>query len=103
MNSFHPVDGATVVVSASTSSARAALAKQPTGAHQVRLANGSGQVAYYRIGDAAVAATTSDILLPNGAVEVITVLNPERSPETYVAVILAAGTGNVHVTTGYGL
>jgi hypothetical protein len=103
MNSFHPIDGATAVISGSTSSARAAITKQPTGAHQIRLANGSGQTAYYRVGDGTVAATTSDIMLPSAAVEVITVLNRDRSPETHVAVILAAGSGNVHVTTGHGL
>lgn len=103
MKAFAPIDRATTTIAASTASARGAIAKQPTGRHQVRIANASGQLAYYRPCRSTEDATTADTPLPDGAVEVITVENSDASPITHVAVILGAGSGAVYITTGFGL
>lgn len=101
---FQPIDGSTVSINASTTSAVGAIAKQPTGSHQLRIANLTTAVAYYKVGtSSAVVATTADVPLPAGGVEVITVRNPMAAPETHVAVDLASGTGVVALTTGDGL
>lgn len=103
MESFHPLDRATTTISASTSSARGAIARQPTGRHQVRLCNATGQTAFYRLCDSDDNATTADVPLPDGGVEVVTVGNADAAPITHVAVILATGSGSFYVTTGRGL
>ena len=103
MIAFHPIDRATTTISASTTSARGAIAKQPSGRHQLRLTNATGQTAFYRLCDSDDDATTADIPLPDGAVEVVTVENAEKLPITHVAVILAAGSGSFYVSTGRGL
>jgi hypothetical protein len=103
MKAFFPIDRATTTISASTSSARGAIAKQPSGKHQVRLYNGTGQVAFYRLCDLNDDATTADIPLADGAIEVVTVENADALPVTHVAVILSTGSGSFYVTTGHGI
>lgn len=103
MQPFHPVDNATAAISASTTTASAEVKKRPDGAYQIRIHNAASALAFYRIGDSAVEAASSDVPLPAGAVEVVTVQNNDADPETHVAAILASGTGSVYVTTGAGL
>lgn len=104
MPPFHPIDRATATISASTTSARAAIPKQPSGRHQVRIFNGTAEQAYYRICGVTDDATSADIPLPSGAIEVVTVQNADAdSAKSHVAVILAASTGSVFVTTGHGI
>jgi len=100
---FHPIDRATTTISASTSSARGAIAKQPSGRHQVRLNNATGQRAFYRLCTVSDDATTADIPLEAGALEVVTVNNTDRAPITHVAVILSTGSGSFYVSTGHGI
>jgi hypothetical protein len=103
MEPFHPADDATATISATTTTARAAIKKRPAGAFQVRVHNAAAALCFYRIGDAAVSASAGDIPLPAGAVEVVTVDNPAADPETHVAAVLASGSGSIYVTTGVGL
>jgi len=103
MEPFHPVDDATTTLAAGTTSVRAAIKKRPTGEFQIRIHNAAAALCFYRIGDDAVTATSTDVPLPSGAIEVVTLDNPDADPETHIAAILASGTGSVYVTTGGGL
>lgn len=103
MKPFTPVDDATASISATTSSARAAIRLQPTGAHQARLYNAGSATVFWAAGDGAVTAAATDVPLPSGAIEVVTILNASASPATHVAAITASGTATLYITTGQGL
>jgi hypothetical protein len=103
MQPFHPIDDATVTVSVTSSTARGAIKKAPSGKFALRLHNALSEAVFYALGDATVEATTSDVPLPSGAVEVVTVENADRNPITHVAFISASGTGSAYASTGYGL
>ena len=105
MNSFHPIRDATVSLSATTSTGRVALGGTPrTGPFQVRVKNAAGGAdASVRFGDGTVAATSADLSIPAGGVEVFTLRNLDTSPTTYVAAITATGTATLTFTTGEGL
>ncbi|MFZ5720311.1 MAG: hypothetical protein ACOY5Y_12725 [Pseudomonadota bacterium] len=103
MKPFIPVDDATATISATTSSASAAIKAQPTGAHQLRLFNAGSATVFWAAGAAAVTAATSDIPLPAGAIEVITLPNGTVGPATHIAAITESGTATLYVTTGQGL
>jgi hypothetical protein len=104
MNPFQPVDGSTAAMSASTSTGtRTAILKQPTGRHQLRIANIGAGVGRYKVGDVAVQAGSTDSALPAGAVEVITVQNNPDNPQGYVSVITDSGTTTMEITTGHGI
>jgi hypothetical protein len=103
MDPFHPVDDATTTIAASTASVRGAIKKRPTGEFQIRIHNAAAALAFYRIGDSTVVATNTDIPLPAGALEVVTVMDSDATPETHVAAILASGTGSIYITSGAGL
>jgi hypothetical protein len=100
--SFRPVSSATIA--ASTTSARAALpisSDALSGSRsQVRLLHvlGDTVLAYIRFGDSTVTATTADLPIGNRFPEIFTI--PDGA--THVAVILSSGTGNFHVTSGFG-
>lgn len=103
MKAFFPIDRATTTIAASSTSARGAIKRQPSGKHQVRLYNATGQTAFYRLCDVDDDATSADIPLPDGAIEVVTVENADALPITHVAVILGTGSGSFYVTTGHGI
>lgn len=103
MEPFNPADNATVTISAGASSQSQAIKKRPTGKFQVRIHNAAATLCFYRFGDSTVTAANTDVPLPAGAVEVVTVENRDASAETHMAVILASGSGSVYVTTGAGL
>jgi len=99
-----PVDDATVTVSVSASSTPGvAIKSRPTGAFQLRLHNALAGVVFYRVGDSTVQATSADVPLPAGAVEVITVKNNDRRQDTHIAFVAASGTGSAYASTGVGL
>lgn len=100
---FQPIDESTVAISATTASGRAAILKQPTGKHQLRLANNSATAVRYRVGGSAVAATAASPVLPAGAVEVVSVQNSTNNPQGFVAAITDSGTATLEITTGAGL
>ena len=103
MKPFTPAPGATASISATTTSARAAILQRPTGAHQLRLFNPGPSTVFWTYGDGAVTAATTDVPLPAGAIEVVTLSNPASAPVTHVAAITASGTATLYVTTGQGL
>ena len=102
MRSFTPIDDATVTLSPTTSASTSTLKKVPTGTYQVRVVNAGPNLAFVAFGDSN-AATTSDIAIPSGVVEVLTIRNNPSAPETGVSAICASGSATVYVTTGHGL
>ena len=103
MTPFWPIDNATAKVSVSSTSARGAIKSVPTGKFQLRLHNALSEAVFYALGDSSVTAATTDVPLPAGAVEVITVQNSDKNPLTHVAFISASGTGSAYASTGYGI
>ena len=100
---FTPIDDANVAISASTTSARAAIARQPSGKHQLRLVNASTTPVRYKVGGSGVTASAASPLLPAGAVEVITVSNSDANPQGYVAAVTDSGTATLEFCAGAGL
>lgn len=103
MKPFTPIDDATSSISAATSTSNTAIRQQPTGAHQLRLFNLGPSVVFWAIGPAGVTAALTDVPLPVGAIEVITVPNAGAAPLTHVAAITQSGTATLYLTTGQGL
>ena len=95
---FAITNSSTVSISATTSSASIALPAGIAG-RQVRIFNNAGAVAFVAFGGSAITAdTTTSVPIAVGAVEVLSI-----PPEvTYVAAILASGTGSVYFTGGFG-
>jgi len=100
---FMPVDNATVMVGVSTSWMAGAIKGRPSGPFQLRLYNALASAVFYRVGDSSVQATSADVPLPPGAVEIITVRNADARPDTHIAFVAASGSGSVYASTGNGL
>jgi len=103
MKPFTPVDDGTASIAVTTSSASAAIKQQPTGAHQIRLFNAGSATVFWAAGSAGVSAAVTDIPLPSGAIEVVTLTNTNGGAATHVAAIAASGTATLYLTTGQGL
>lgn len=103
MNPFCPIDDATASVSVTTSSANALIKADPEGAFQLRLYNAGTSTAFYAVGNSSVTAAVTDVPIPSGAVEVITVQNPQSAPVTHIAAITASGTATLYASTGFGI
>lgn len=104
MKPFSPLDDATASITASTGGAdRAAIKQQPTGSHQLRLYNAGAATVFWAAGNASVTAALTDIPLPAGALEVVTLANPTNNPATHVAAVTSSGTAVLYVTTGQGI
>lgn len=92
---FGPMQGGTVSISASTTSADEAIA---VGQHQLHVANPTSAVAFVRTGRGATAATAADFPVLPGTDRIISI----QPSHDMAAVILSAGTGTVYVTPGTG-
>jgi hypothetical protein len=103
MKPFTPLDDATASIAATTASANAALKQQATGAHQLRLFNAGTTPVFWAVGAAGVTAALTDIPLPGGAIEVVTLANGTSGGATHIAAITQAGTATLYATTGQGL
>lgn len=104
MNPFHPIPNSTVSISATTTSANVALQKVPSGKFHLRIHNAGPSTIFFNRGpDSTIAATTSNMPVPSGAVEVITINNTDASPVNYVAAITASSTATVYFTLGWGV
>ena len=102
MDPFHPIPGSTISISATTSSASAAFKISRTDRFQVRLYNAGAATVFVNRGGSSVAATTSSMPIPSGAVEVLTFDNHPADPVTHVAAITASGTATLYATQGEG-
>ena len=89
----------TTVVAASTTTAAGTLPTMQSNGCDLRIHNRTSSIAHVRWQNAASpTATTDDMSIPAGGVEVF-----EANGARYVAVILASGTGNVEFTVGRGI
>lgn len=100
MTPFRPADRATVTIAATTAGG---ATRQPIGtgggtANHVRVFNAGGVTAFVRFGDASVQASTADIPVVAGSVEIF-----DAGAATHVDAVMASGTGNVSATPGKGL
>lgn len=91
---FSPLrDG--VAISASTSSANAAVGMPSDMEFGLRVVNGTTGIAYIAIGTSGVAATAANAAVPPNSGTIIRVGAGRQG--THVAALLSAGTGTVHV------
>ena len=105
MMSFHPNFGQTKSISATSTSGNVAFgAGLPQGEFQVRIYNAGTDLVYVRFGsDSTAVATSADLPVPSGAVEVISLANVDRSQVRYAAAICASTTATVYFTPGHGI
>lgn len=89
----------TLTISGSTTTASAAWGASQNAGDCLRVFNSTTAIAFIHYGNGAQTATTADIPIAPGAVEVIQVGGYADT----VAVILSTGTGSVYVTKGSGL
>lgn len=90
---------ATNTISGSTTSASATWGAADQGGDCIRVFNSTTAIAYIKYGKGAQTATSADLPIAPGGVEVIGVSDGVDT----VAVLLSTGTGSVYVTKGTGL
>lgn len=107
VQSFQPTMGATVSLAVTSVTSRVILGGQPGPANQrfqVRIYNGGPDTAFIRFGDSTVTATTADVPIPSGAIEVMSFMVPDQvTTGAYMAAITASGTAALYFTTGAGI
>jgi len=99
MRAFKPAVGGTVSLAVTTTSASVAMLLVPDSEHQVRLYNAGSATVFVNRGGSGVTATTSNMPLPAGAVEVLTY----TGSATHLAAITASGTATLYATVGEGI
>ena len=98
-HAFTPYGSNTTAVSVSGTTASGALnLPSATMGSTVRVYNGTSVVVFIQFGDSTVTATTANMPIPAGGVEVFAI----GSAITYIAGITASGTGTLYATTGRG-
>lgn len=95
MNAFTP--GATVSLSATTSSSRVALSG---GGKSVEIQNTGSVTVFVNLGDSSVSAATTDYPVLAGMCKVIT---RDPNAHTNIAGITASGSATVYFTAGEGV
>jgi hypothetical protein len=98
---FMPGDTRSISASTSSAATGSALAPAKSGPVQVRIHNAAASLAFVRFGPSGVSAAATDLPVPAGAVEVVTV--PALDVATFGAAILSSGTGTVYLTAGAGI
>jgi hypothetical protein len=101
---FTPHKANTVNLTPTTSTSRVALNEQLVGTQAiggVRVLNNTGTIAFIKLGDSSVTATTNDTPLGSGAIELFGL----NGGDTHCAAIIASGTasGAVYLTHGEGV
>jgi hypothetical protein len=99
---FQPliVNSAAVSVSGTTASGSLNIAEAITtmpGGRTCRVYNATSAVCFIKFGGSTVTATTADMPIPPGAVEVFSI-----GDATYIAGITGGGTGTLYATPGFG-
>ena len=92
---FRPAADTITMAVTATSSETTALRDQ---GNQVRLYNAGPNVAFIRFGVTALTATTADMPIPAGAVEVLTKGGASRA----AAICAGTGTATLYLTVGEG-
>lgn len=98
---FNPAVGGTKSITVGAASARVFIYRQ-NGPMQVRVVNDGTATVWIRAGGSAVAATTSDIPVLAGTIEVLT-FAPDEGSDLYLAAIAAGATGTIYFTPGSGI
>lgn len=99
MRAFKPKQGGTVSLAATNSSSRVALVGATDAPYQVRIYNAGPATAFLGRGDSSVTAATTNMPLPAGVVEVITL----DGSVTHLAAITPSGAATLYFTTGEGV
>ncbi len=94
MNTFQPMPGKSTSISASASTASAAVDNT---APQLRIYNAGAATVFIRWGIGAQTAVTTDMAIPAGVVEVFS-----KGAADTVAAITASGSATVYLTPGVG-
>lgn len=103
MKAFQPMPSSGSInysLSVTTSSARVAISG---GGPDVRVVNETAQGAFVRFTDSAGNATTSDMFIPGGAVEVYNIPDPTGGLHTHIAAITSTGSTTLRFTSGRGI
>lgn len=97
---FRPADRSTGSLNATTAGGanRMILKRAGNEAAHVRLYNPGPSVLFVRFGDSTVTATTADLPLPVGAVEVL-----DATGASHVDAVTASGTSILYATCGKGM
>lgn len=97
---FRPADRSTGLLNATTAggASRMALKRSGSEAAHVRLHNPGPSMLFVRFGDETVTATTADLPLPVGAVEVL-----DATGASHVDAVTASGTSLLYATCGKGM
>jgi hypothetical protein len=94
--------GSTVSLAVSTSTANVALPNaEGKVKQQLRIFNASDAIVFVKVGITGVTAAVTDMPIPIGGVEIIT-LDPTQLGPLYLAGIRASGTGTIYATVGVG-
>jgi hypothetical protein len=97
---FAPIAGSTVSINVSASSQSVKLNKHG----QTRIANQGSAWVWIAAGDSTITATTGNIPIAPGSVEVLTFDRPGGTTgELYIAAIAAGTTGLISFTSGGGV
>lgn len=102
INAFAPYEATTVSIAATTSSGQVALpARATNGQDHIRVYNSGTTTAFIKQGTSSsvVAATTTDVPIPGGGVEIFSC----PAGITNVAAIMASSTGTIYFTLGKGI
>lgn len=104
IKSFNPTPGATVSLTAGTSTGRVKLDANAAEAEVgIRIVNSGTDMAFIRQGDNTVVATTGDMPIMPGEIEVFNFKIPYGTTGLWVAAITASGTPTLYFTTGVGV
>jgi hypothetical protein len=96
---FTPL-GVTVAISVTTTTASGEITTMnDASGKDLRIYNAGSATAFLDFGSSGIVATTADMPVPSGAVEVISV----GPGVTHVAAITASGTATLYITAGRGI
>ena len=97
---FRPADRSTALLNATTAggASRVALKRSGNEAAHVRLYNPGPSLLFVRFGDETVTASTADLPLPAGAVEVL-----DATGASHVDAVTASGATTLYATCGKGM
>lgn len=101
LRAFRPYDRETATVSVTTTTGRTALGTNFTEnrSRHSMLSNDGSETVFVRFGDSTVEATTADVPLLAGTVQVFS----PPADATHIAAITASGTSTLYVTAGEGI
>jgi hypothetical protein len=101
MKPFQWQDGATVQLAATAAGAKVAFKAPLSGPIQLRIWNPGTEPVFIKRGDAGVSAALTDLPVPPGALEILTI--NDFSSVSHIAGITASGNVTLYITPGQGV